>query len=283
MASAKKGKKFIPLTKDERLAFIAQLDQAEAKKYENKRSSPKRDFENIYLRVNAFKKAMTNPPTERIAKLLSGADFNKDFNKITTYMAKKVFNRYEKFFLTYGFDIEDIVCISRVFGINFYTSNAKSETQRGENYLLMNYLGQRFHGLINWSIKKFGNSFPIHPVGLGDNIDEGWDDVVSNLSLQVWNEARLAENDQFGGTIISEGPSMEKQQSTVEDLRGKLDANWEKHRETLAHYATTAYAPQDVRKKARSFCVKYGIDYESWAKSKIEAGKMNDYDVDLGK
>jgi len=270
---AKRNEPFLPKSKEEKLAFIAQLDGAEAKKYEGKRNSFKRSFENIYLRSNILRRAMTELPRSKIDSIVS----DREFQDMTRYVAMRVFNRYRDFLLVYGFEAEDLISMARLFGVNFFISKYEAKTKKDENYLMLRYIGQRFHRFIDWSIKKFGTAMPVRPraEAIGEDDDENAS-LYDEVSYRDWTSTSNLNTDEINGIMV-----YMEDQSPLADLRKKLDSDWEKHSESLAHYATTTYTSQEVRRKARSFCRKYGIDYVKWAKAKIELGKMNDHDVDL--
>jgi len=269
--SKKKGG-FVPKNKIEKVTFLASLDEKEFEKYDGKRNSFKRNFENTYLRVNILKRALSLPK-ERLDDIMA----DKEFDRITRYMALKVFNRYRDFLLVYGFDLEDILNISRVFGLNFYTSNYTTKIKKEENYLMLRYIGQRLHRFVDWSIKKFGSAMPVKPkIFMEDSDPVDITSLADRETYKDWLSDSILRPDAISGIIEDM-----KKPKPLSELKKKLDDNWQDHKETLAHYATTVYAPSDVRKKARSFCKKYGIDYVGWAKSKIESGRMTDQDIDL--
>jgi hypothetical protein len=279
-------------------------------------------YENIYLRVNILRRTLNKFSSDQITAILS----DPEFQKCCTYMATRTFLRSKDFLTSYGFELEDIISISQIFGLNFQSCKTKTKTKRDRNYIMMRYIGQRFHSLLGWSERKFGNPDNFRSIEMqGTSGDDTYDVTDLMVGAQYATDTgpyTLETHDSLSDKIsavtekikridgiLSTGKTLElleekmdlmgKKQylqneldeteppgrydlgSSANDLKKRLDANWEKHQESLAHYATTAYTTNDVRRKARAYCEKYGIDYLSWAKTKLSNGKMSAKDVVL--
>lgn len=69
-----------------------------------------------------------------------------------------------------------------------------------------------------------------------------------------------------------------EQKSRSLALKKRFSENWEQYKDQLCYYSTSRHVPNDVRKKARSFCKKYKVDFVAWAKNKIKTNSETEYD-----
>lgn len=274
----------------------------------------KNDFEKLYLRFNITKRALNALSQERVNEILQ----NTDFRRCTKYIANCVFAKHRIFLTSHGFWKEDMESIAQIFGINFYLYNVKADTKKGENTLLMRYVSQRFQNFIIWGRRKFGMEekiyeVPGHTAMFVDKFSMPWDNESSvTLSDKVGyasedcknirkelkatrgsknpeilaNRAKLRVQSNTLRKTLSTLNTEKKTQLAAEkkltaSLLKKLDKEWPKHKDTLSHYATSKCVPFDVRKKAKKFCKKYGIDYAEWAKERMANGTLNEEEVSL--
>ena len=76
--------------------------------------------------------------------------------------------------------------------------------------------------------------------------------------------------------------SVQADRALSADLKKRLADNPKAHSEKLCYYATYKGIPYDVRRAARNVCRRHGIDYISWAKSRVgQPGSNEEAHFDL--
>jgi hypothetical protein len=236
----------------------------------SKRNNVIDNFEAVYLKANCAKKAFAN--TAALSKLTAEADFEK----CVRYIANLTFNKNRSTLLRHGFDHDDMVNISRVFGMQFVNNTFEGETKKDTYYILMRFISQKMETFMVCMNRKFRISERHADISLEDVMSM---DVYQ--SEQPMPDEVLEEED--------ESKAMKKLstlQSDLEDLKSsvmrlRLQSNIGAYSERLSEIATSKLVEFSVRKKARSVCKKNGIDYIAWAKAQIRTKNLSEGDFIL--
>ena len=244
------------------------------------------DFEAIYLRFSSVKKYLDNARP--------GFLDDVEIQKIVKYMTAHYFNKNDAILRASGFDFEDMHNISQFFALAFSGTKYEAKTKHDEILLLSNFLSQRLSRLVTWVVKKFDtneivlSSCPLESCASPEPVETSEDDkTLDSLDLVNYRISK-AGNDMAKKSalmrqkrelvrwvITKKTEDREKRLATKAALalaKKKLNKNIKKYRNILCYYATVKFVSKDVRKYARLYCRKYGINYIEWAKERIEKG-----------
>ena len=243
------------------------------------------DFEAVYLRSNIVRRDIGKADPVILK--------SPDFNKICAYMAGRCFLRNKTALLTRGFDYQDVLSVTKVFGATYVGANYthKDASNRTNRNLMMRYISHRLNTMVRWVSKKMKDE---ELLDRRYEITSGqMDHVPDEASLEgssTLDEINFLEED------YSEEKSLKKRKRMLVNLREKrknyakkrkdersltnalkikLEANYDKMTDVLAYYSTTKSVSFDMRKVARRYCDRYGIDYKAIAENMI---KQNNYD-----
>lgn len=222
--------------------------------------STKNEFEQVYLRERVFARALSTFSKEEIDAILSAKHFKKCVHRVANMHYKKG----EPIYANHGFHAEDLQSIAAIFGLSFYLYYERgSKTEKDEAYLLMRYMNQKFMQVYDTIKKKFG-----------------YNDVITETTVTdlVWQKAEEAEP-------VWEAHEVKKKafgRNHRKKCQDELNTNAHKYAESLCYYATSTQVPEKMRRKARAYCEKHGINYSEWAKRKIDLGLTNTRETDIG-
>lgn len=243
------------------------------------------DFEAVYLRSNIVRRDIGNADPTALA--------SPDFNKICSYMAGRCFLRNKTALLSRGFDYQDVLSVTKVFGATYVGANYthKDASNRTNRNLMMRYVGHRLNTMVRWVSKKMKDE---ELLDRRYEITSGEMDHVPD-EADIQNSSTLDEIN-FLEEDFSEEKSMKKrklmsmklrekrkdyakkrkdERNLTTALKIKLETNHDKMTDILAYYSTTKSVSFDMRKVARRYCARYGIDYKAVAENII---KRNNYD-----
>jgi hypothetical protein len=229
-----------------------------------KRNRVTDEFEQCYLKQNCAKKAFANQ--DKINQLLA----SPDFNRCVKYIANLTFTKNESTLLRHGFDKEDITSVVMTLALQFVNHSFEGKTKKDTYYVLMRFINQRVETFMIFLERKFRIDERFQ--------EESWSEACSNIgTISDMGEDTHEE-------IIS--PKIEKIQKSLDKLtyrvmKAELTGNISKYADRLAEIATSKSVDYNVRKKARSICKKNGIDYISWAKTKIEDSHVDPHNFTL--
>jgi len=263
----------------------------------------KDDFEKVYLRFQTAERDLSN------LKDINKAELNsKDFIRICKYTASRSFRSNQYVFLSAGYNYEDILSLSKFYGACFLGYKDKSEAidSKRYNYMMLYYIFQRLNRFLEWSIKKFKinevssfsdiedpyilNDAAIYKnqsitidgvrmwgiqesINLKDQVEILRDKlkITKNLKLKTGIKSNIKD---LRGQILKE--NKERKDLTVK-LKSKLLDNPSEYEDTLIYYACSKHTSVDIRKAARKYCDKLGIDY----KEKLKDSFSNSADLHI--
>ncbi len=223
------------------------------------------NFEDLYLRSNIVKRDISNADP----KVLK----SKEFNKICVYMANTCFSENRKFLLTCGFDFDDILSISKIFGATYVGAkfDLTGSTEKGKNLVMMRYIGQRLSLFVKWTSKKLHDEEISSEVfekcmaqsGTSSYISpEEEIEMMEEIMFGVKKKARWRMENSIKDKRKQHREEKLAQETLFASLRAKLDNNHESLTEVLVYYSNAKAVSHDVRKAAQKYCVKYGIDFQ---------------------
>jgi hypothetical protein len=277
-----------------------------------KRPSGREEFERVYLRENQIKRTLDSIPQEVINDHLN----DKSFLSTTAYIARNTFFKNKNTLLAHGFEQEDLESISRLYGLSFLSSDFGNKTGKDKYYLMMRYINQRFEAFFLFFDRKFDISTKIpeisleqFPISIAESLTSriSTSDLVSNinelsqedlieliddLKLKIKissckSDKKILSNQLKGFSLAllklkkKNKAENSKQKKLSAELKKKFTKDWDKYIDQLCYYSTSKHVPNDVRKKARSFCNKYKVDFIAWAKNKVKSNLDSEFDFVL--
>jgi hypothetical protein len=229
-----------------------------------KRFNLKDSFESVYLRESTYRNV-----TEKDKQV---AYLDRDVFNICRIQANKAFLNSVEVFQSSGFDAQDCYTISLFWAINFQTTKGINASPEVRRKFLGHYIKKKFYTMLQFLNRKFQtNERPF--LGLVGGTDEL--EVLPNGYLHDYSNIATPEEILIAASNIeaaeheNQEPKAQRQKQ-LKVSRLRLEKNIDQYAPALCHYATSKIAHYAVRKKARSFCKKYGIDYKTWAIKKIQ-------------
>jgi hypothetical protein len=241
------------------------------------RRNLKNNFEEMYLRYNMVKKHIKEADPTIVD--------DPNFKRCVAFMTKRYFFRYKDFFVSNGFEMEDVSNIVMLFGLTYWGHSKPASRDHNAFNIMMRYINQRMQTTVRWISKKFHTeeiSAIVSLDSLHGDIRQDDNDLFDLDSLSSDNiiessprrktnvknidDELLAEDQRRAKKEIRASKKRDKQLSFL--LKKKLEHNPSLYSEDLCYYATSKHVGKDVRMKARSMCREYGIDYVQWLKDK---------------
>lgn len=238
----------------------------------SKRNNVLENFEACYLKSNCARKAFANKAA--LQKLMA----ESDFERCVRYIANLTFNKNRHTLLRHGFDHEDIVNISRVFGMQFVNNKFEGKTKKDTYYILMRFISQKIESFMLFMDRKFRISERHADVSIEDAL--GMDVYKSEISMP---EEIVPFEDEYESKTMRKLAMIKGEIEALKSsiMRFRLMSDIGSYSGRLAEIATSKLVEFSVRKKARSLCKKNGIDYIAWARQQIETRKLNESDFIL--
>lgn len=109
--------------------------------------------------------------------------------------------------------------------------------------------------------------------------------TTSKKSDQLWLKLKRSQLEKESVAVEKKISTKRKEflstrKSTLKELRALFMADPAKYSNQLSYYATTKHVSKDIRKKARLLCKKYGIDYKTWLKEKLNSVSLDSVEFD---
>lgn len=247
------------------------------------------NFEAVYLRFNQAQRDLKNVSDAQLK--------TKEFIQICTYTSNSVFYRNRELLLSSGYDIDDIMSLSRTFGACYIgdQNKVKAYDERRYNLMMIAYIFQRLMRFVSWVDAKFEfKEISIINNSTGDYHEEHYtdydDDIIKGSSPEHQLEDLIEsfEETQDKNTRKKIG----KLRSTIKNDRTKslksfaskketLVSNIDKYSTSLAYYACTKHSDFEIRKVAKKYCKKYNIDYKTIMSAIIDKNGYNSNEFDL--
>ena len=228
----------------------------------------KKDFETVYLRARGYLKGFTTKDKSLLTL--------PETQKVIRYLVYKHYKSREKFWNSIGMDDSDIHSIVSMYSLYYISKLNEKEIDYRH---LMNFVGQR----ITYCIKCFKRKEKLEERVNTNDLCVEEVDIQNLLSASYENidfELKGAKKDLSSNKTKDLTESNAVRKATVSRLQLKLNKDPYKYKKELVYYAISKHVGLDVRKKARKYCKKYGIDYIEVAK-KIFLGKGKDNHFDL--
>lgn len=278
------------------------------------------NFEDVYLRSNILKRAVNTLSDERIKEIFEDTHFKRCVKYIATNTFRKnsSFFTQHGFMWEDIWAIGKIFGLS--FYSDGKTYNSKQDesyllmrylNQRFQRFCIWSHKKFGAQEKISESTVDESVWFYVMPstaedaMSLDEKIGQKADQLyeINRRSQLIFDEEARSNQDckyilrkQKNKAIVRSKPLQDdlsklsaerSKEKSVSDrltkkLKKSLDKNWRKHKTQLAYYATSKYVAYDVRKKARKFCSKYGIDYVKWGQEQIDKGIMDSNELSMG-
>jgi len=255
-----------------------------------KKRNLKDEYEKIYLRWNQAKRDLVGVKSEDLR--------NVDFVRVCKYTASKSFNNNRSFLLSNGFDYDDLLSMSKFFGACFLGYKDKSEAidDRRYYYMMTASIFQRLNRFMGWTANKMESHEVYDKVDIEHLESADAQEHIASSPIKVDGVVMFGkeENKSLGVALFeiteeldimlesnkgktSKSKKLEakkreikreiriinkKQKNMFSGLREKIKSNPGIYSKRLAYYAHTKHVSGDVRKAARVYCNKYGLDHE---------------------
>ena len=241
----------------------------------NKRNSVFKDFEAVYLRAKCAKKAFINK--DEVAKLT----MSPQFEKCSRHIARKTFLKNKDMLLKHGFDIDDMTNIARVFAIESLNYPFEGKTEKDNRYIFLKYINGKMDTFLlsvrrRFFIKESHIELSLDEVFKAKSGEDREDLVYANIQAYTPFEYPGLDDEELGVYVSKEDVTKK-----YKLLRKELHGNIEKYSDRLAELATSKITEFQARKKARTLCKTYGIDYNAWALKQILNNKLDRHDLIL--
>lgn len=272
----------------------------------NKRPNGREEFEKVYLRENQVKRTLELLPQETLDLYLKDIEFTKATAYIarnTFYKNKNVLlsHGFEQEDLESISKIYGLSFLSSDFGgktgKDKYYLMMRYINQRFEAFFL--FFGRKFdiaskmpevsldhflQPVADLALSTSAKSHELSEPSVFDSKDD-YVDEINRLTSQIKNFYEQEKDKDFKEKTVlvkklkdlkgefkvfkqSQKAKLKNQRKTSKELKARFSKNWSSHVNDLCYYATSKHVSHDVRKKARSLCKKYKIDYISWVKNK---------------
>ena len=203
----------------------------------------KNDFEDVYLRSRTLKKYL--PLADQ--KILT----NPEFTRVVNYISNLFYQKYRRLYGVGGFDLEDIQNVTRLWGLAFTGYGGQWKSDKDKFTVMMRFVSQRLWQMTGWIAKKF-------------QCDE-----VTRYQMFCTEDGLI---EKLGAApVIEEAESKPASPArSTSSLKKDFEKDVHKHSNALSYYSVSKAVSGDVRKRARFYCKKYGIDYQGWAKNYLD-------------
>ena len=117
-----------------------------------------------------------------------------------------------------------------------------------------------------------------------DLLEQQYETITSNEAqdkmdkINIKISKREAEK-ALGSLELQKKKNTKIQRDRYKVLKKELNENWPEYTDKLAYYSVSRFVSFGVRKSARSFCKKYGINYSEWADQQIKNRKLDSDDI----
>jgi hypothetical protein len=232
------------------------------------------DFESVYLRESGFPHGFS-PEDQAFVNLV-------ETQKVIKHMVGKNVRMAGEFLTAIGLDSSDLYSIISVYAV-YYTIKSPSKPV---NYtLMMRFIDQRISYLMECFARKEKSHERVSFIGT--EIDELTNKELFTTATPSYETVLIQAYENRMDKKIKKFRCLGKDYSSREqmliNLKAKLDADPKKYQRDLVYYAASKHVSEEVRKKARKYCKKYGIDYIEAAKklfmSKDSENHDNHFDV----
>jgi len=263
----------------------------------------KENFEEIYLRFDDGKRYLKNAKLSEIK--------SKDVQRCIKTLTRRHFRINSCIFLRFGYDIGDLSSIITYFCAVFLGMPNNYVSDRDKYTIMMRYVDQRIVEFVKLVLRKlqskelitlYHKSFDDEDLNYFENTIDSPEDIISdeelislddkialisdeiyilqsksNLTRQRKKEIRkkkdnLKELKNQNSSIKKHRRNLKKRnRNLTKDLKLRLEQEWSEKQESLVYYTSSKYVSEDVRRAARRYCKKYGIDYKSLILQLIES------------
>lgn len=247
------------------------------------------NFEAVYLRFNQAQRDLKNVSDDQLK--------TKEFIKICTYTSNTVFYRNRELLLSSGYDIDDIMSLSRTFGACYIgdQNKVKAYDERRYNLMMIAYIFQRLMRFVSWVDAKFEfKEISIINSSSEDFQEDYYTDYSTEVTPVIAPEEQLQDllevfeetQDKTTRKKIGKLRSAIKadRTKTLRSFAGKkedLISNIDKYATSLAYYACTKHSDFEIRKVAKKYCKKYNVDYKTIMSAIIDKNGYNSNEFDL--
>lgn len=254
-----------------------------------RRLNVRSEFESVYLRTNAFQAALNKVPREEVEVFLA----HPKVKQILFCNASKIYNKYADTLPPYGFELEDLASMATVYAVSFLQSKYTAKTEKDKLALMSRYVSQKLFSFLVLLGNKYQFKIRFHDVYL-EEVDslsiaipdekqsQSQEDTLADLQDKLAIAQQHPQSAHTGAQMEELHKAVSVAQRTIADtklhntelskqLKEALLANPHKHAEQLCHYASSKCVPADLRRLARRYCTKFGINYKAWAQAKIQA------------
>jgi hypothetical protein len=221
-----------------------------------KKNNVKDSFELCYLRSRAAKSAFDKK--DKINVLLQ----QPFFEKAVQVASKEVYRKAENSLNHFGYFLEDIRSIARVYGLQFANHEFSNKKNSDLTIPLTKFIIQRLNTFITLLNRKFEtNEFSISNTDTSLLLDIVPDDSLSPIK----------DDD----VVILEPVKTKNSKKETKALSKKIQKNIDLYAPRLAELATSKHTGYFIRKKARSICKKCGINYLEITLAKIKKHNLD--------
>lgn len=221
-----------------------------------KKNNVKDSFELCYLRSRAAKSAFDK--TDKVNALLN----QPFFEKAVQVASKEVYRKTENSLNHFGYFLEDVKSIARVYGLQFINHEFSNKKNSDLTIPLTKFIIQRLNTFITLLNRKFEtNEFSITSADTSLLLDFVPDESLSPIK----------EDDM----IVVEPSKNKTSKKQTKALSKKIQKNIDLYAPRLAELATSKHTGYFIRKKARSICKKCGINYLEITLDKIKKHNLD--------
>jgi hypothetical protein len=252
----------------------------------SKRNNLTDNFEQVYLAYKALQRYIPNSDESVLS--------NVGFIKVVNYKARQYWKKTQFFWISNGFDYEDVHSMIQLFGYSFFGSGTELTTDKDGFNVMLRFIDQRLMNVENCVTRKFQLDEVIrnnHQLREDDQeelarefdeegIDLNKDDTDNDEEFDNYYDEDVEVEDSGEILELYSANKAKKDSWYISTRLGDIAKEPERYSTQLAHYATTKHVGGDVRKAARKICEKYNIDYNQWAKEKVQDGfSQTEYDI----
>lgn len=222
-----------------------------------KKNNVKDSFELCYLRSRAAKSAFDKK--DKVNELLH----QPFFEKAVQISSKEVYRKSENSLNHFGYFLEDVKSIARVYGLQFANHEFSNKKNSDLTIPLTKFIIQRLNTFITLLNRKFEtNEFSISGTDTSLMLDMVPDESLSPLKNE---EIVVLETEKTNKASKKETKALSK----------KIQKNIDLYAPRLAELATSKHTGYFIRKKARSICKKCGINYLEITLDKIKKHNLD--------
>jgi hypothetical protein len=212
----------------------------------------------------------------------------EDYKRVIKYISKYLYEHNHYTFKLGGFDRDDIHSLCLTFGHAFFSlEKDRVWTEfRQISSLLQRFIEQRVVAVTN----KINSKFQEKEIVAADaHLEENTED--ESQSIINYSEEEIEDEGFFPIDSLDEEDIEEEDidenyydyMPTSTEVRprdkqyiaskiNEIAKNPDRYASELAHYATSKYVSENIRKAARKICKQYKIDPNQWASKQIEKG-----------